>query len=385
MVRVRGEGFQPNEEVPIDLARPQSDDVMGRLTTVTADVSGGFSAAISLGRLGCQAAALQDRFGGPPGQIVIYAGLRQDVLFVAARASYAYTTMAVQPQPTLTLSPSSGPCDDPVEVTGSGFPVPSGPFPYVAFYLVEPGSADVNAGSVGSAHIERDGSFSQWVGLRHGGCDAAALDSRSEQPTGYLIIGATLSLTAVQVGVRIPDIMATAQYSYGTTTPPRRVMTVSPASGPCDGTVQVTGTGFYPGEDATLGWAYPGSESSLGRLASVVADAGGRFASEVTLGETGCAAAQAFPGARDASPPRLRIDALPVGQLLQVGTHLAYAYYTFTTVEVGGMPIARSLPGAGTGPGEVSTHVPWTALAVVLGVLGLPSVTASLLRGRQQD
>ena len=57
-VEVKGEGFQPGEEVPLDLARPNSNDVMGRLSVETADGNGEFSDRVSLGELGCEAAAL---------------------------------------------------------------------------------------------------------------------------------------------------------------------------------------------------------------------------------------------------------------------------------------------------------------------------------------
>ena len=55
---------------------------------------------------------------------------------------------AGQPQPTMVISPSSGPCDAAIQVSGSGFPVPSAPFhDEVWLYLVQPGTADVNADS----------------------------------------------------------------------------------------------------------------------------------------------------------------------------------------------------------------------------------------------
>jgi hypothetical protein len=111
MVDVTGEGFEPGGQIALDLAKPNTDDVMGRLAVATADGDGKFSASVSLGHLGCDAAALDDRFGSPgsPKEIEIYAGFRPDVLFVAARARYTYTTTAVSPEPHALPSTGSGP------------------------------------------------------------------------------------------------------------------------------------------------------------------------------------------------------------------------------------------------------------------------------------
>jgi hypothetical protein len=95
-VEAEASGFRAGEEVPLDVGRPQSDGVIGRLVTATADSNGRFAVRLVLGDAGCDAAALQDQLG-PPGsarQIEIYAGFRQDVLFVAARARYGYTTIS---------------------------------------------------------------------------------------------------------------------------------------------------------------------------------------------------------------------------------------------------------------------------------------------------
>jgi hypothetical protein len=108
-VEVRGEGFEVGAEVPLDLARPNTDDVMGRLATASPDSNGRFSVRVDLGNGGCEAAALHDRLSSPGSarEIEIYAGFRHDVLFVAARARYGYTTTAVSGEVPQSL-PSTG-------------------------------------------------------------------------------------------------------------------------------------------------------------------------------------------------------------------------------------------------------------------------------------
>ena len=93
----------------------------------------------------------------------------------------------------------------------------------------------------------------------------------------------------MQPGERIPNIIAVADYRYTTTTPPPPpVMAVLPSSGPCDGTVEVTGTGFQPYQDVSLGWAYPSSEGPVDTLTSLKADAQGTFVVQVDLGDRVC-------------------------------------------------------------------------------------------------
>jgi len=289
---------------------------------------------------------------------------------------------AAQPQPTMVLSPASGPCDATVQASGTGFPVGN-----LVLYLVRPGTTDVNMGILNGAVVHPEGegsSLSQAVPLWNHGCEAATLDSQLAQPTGYLAIAAALAPApgggAVQPGERIPNIIAVADYRYTTTTPPPPpVMAISPSSGPCDGTVEVTGTGFQPDQDVSLHWAYPSSEGPEGTLTSLKADAQGAFVVQVDLGETGCAAARTYPVNSDPMPPRLRIDAEAVGLPLQVGSALAHAVYTLTTTEIGATP-PQALPATGK---ERSTPPMWLLLVGGLGAVGLLLVAGLLYRSRR--
>ena len=187
---------------------------------------------------------------------------------------------AAQPQPTMVLSPSSGPCDATVEVTGSGFPVTPVQAKNPDVYLLQPGTTDVSMGFLVPAHPDRDGAFRQWAGLREHGCEAATLDSQAEQPTGYLAIAAAPQRLApgpgLQPGDHIPNITAVAYYRYTTTTPPPPpVMVVSPSSGPCDGTVEVRGSGFEPGGQIPLDLAGAHSDVAITRLAVATAGSDG--------------------------------------------------------------------------------------------------------------
>jgi hypothetical protein len=228
--------------------------------------------------------------------------------------------------------------------------------------------------------VNEDGSFSRWFSLYQHGCEAAALDSQAQQPAGYLTIAAVRgTLTAVQPGDQIPNIIAVAHYIYTTTTPPPPpVMVISPSSGPCDATIDVTGTGFQPGQQLKLRWAYPRSESSLGDLASVTADSEGAFLAEFALGETGCHAAQAYSSTGDPLPPRLRIDAVPVGPPLGVGGGLAEALYTLTTTAVGAGGAPRVLPATGAGPAGGSGPASWVPLIGGVAAIGVILVAGSL-------
>ena len=70
---------------------------------------------------------------------------------------------ATQPQPTLTITPSRGPCDATVEVEGNGFPAPSGPMESVGRYLLGPGTTDENIEILNVGTVDRDGTFSETV------------------------------------------------------------------------------------------------------------------------------------------------------------------------------------------------------------------------------
>jgi len=294
---------------------------------------------------------------------------------------------AGQPQPTLTISPSSGPCDAAVEVRGEGFPVGGADISNPLVYLLRPGTTDVNMGFLTYGSVDRDGSFSQWFGLREHGCEAAALDRQAEQPAGYVAIAAAPAATAVQPGERIPNIVATAQYRYTTTAPhvATESLSISPASGPCDATAQVRGSGFEPGMAVVLELASASGEFGLGPLASAVAGDSGEFEVDFSFGELGCGTAKLITpqyGTRGAlvvgAFPAVYATPTPPGP----PDPLATVRYTFTTTTLAAGPLPRTLPATGAGPGESSPRVAWASLAGGVGALGAMLVAASLYRRR---
>ncbi len=95
-VTITLDGITPNSETPIDIARPSSDETLGRVGFISVDASGHGEQMVTLGAPGCQAAALDDRLGGSqPGhvaQIHLYTGFNPDTLSVQTRTTYGYTT-----------------------------------------------------------------------------------------------------------------------------------------------------------------------------------------------------------------------------------------------------------------------------------------------------
>jgi hypothetical protein len=375
MVDVRGEGFEPGTEIPLDLARPNSDDVMGRLAVATADSDGKFSARVSLGHLGCEAAALYDRFASPgsPREIEIYAGFRQDVLFVAARARYTYTTtQPAPPQPTLVLTPASGPCDARVEVTGQDFP----PSETIELGVGQIGGQAVE-GRLDAVRSDADGqlSFSTLLGFL--GCGMAGVTKERTGGDQLWLLGYVLE-PGPSAGPTA-RILARAPYTFTTTesTLPIAVLTLSPSSGPCDATVQATGTLFEPGSDVTLRVARPDSEGYMGTLGQVRADTNGGFVTRFSLGALGCEAAALHARVTGPGEP----NEFPVcGAAYQASR---CAVYTSTTTAVS--PEPHALPSTGSGPGGRSMSPVWLALAAALASVGLTLVVASLYQRRQRS
>jgi hypothetical protein len=414
-VEVRGSGFEPGSQIPLDLAGAHSDVAIARLAVATAGSDGEFDVEVTFGPLGCEEAAQDTQLDDPgePKNLGIFAGYDPARLFVLAQAEYHYTTTSpsvarvlppagdgsavAQPQPTIVLSPASGPCDAVLEVAGRGFPARIG----LVLYLLEPGSVDISASALNGAEAGPDGAFSQWVGLRNGGCDAAALDSQTERPPGHLLIAAAAAAPggAVAAGDRIDGIIAGAQYTYTTTAPhvSTEALSISPASGPCDGAVTVTGSGFQPGMGVLLKLAGPG-DVTVATLTSALPDADGRFAADFTLGEAGCRAAQGDVIAGDPAHPQLMIwadravapstptplAAYPTPEPVAISTILASVRYAYTTAQVGGGMPPQALPATGSGPGGRSMSPVWLPLAAALGGLGLTLVVASLYRRRRQ-
>jgi hypothetical protein len=283
----------------------------------------------------------------------------------------------------MVLSPSSGPCDATVEVDGTGFPVGN-----LGLYLVRPGTTDVNMGILNGAVVHPEGegsSLSQAVPLRNHGCEAAALDSETAPPAGYLAIAAAPNEGAVQPGERIRNIIAVAQYAYTTTTPqPQPTMVLSPSSGPCDATVGITGRDFPASTAIHLDvWASEG-KATLGTLASLTTDSRGAFAVSASLGTLGCEAARSSDGL-GAGPSQFSIYAEQTHFVILPGEEgvpgfLTSAAYAYTTT-VSAAP--QALPSTGGGPEERSTPLMWLLLAGGLGAVGLVLVAGSLHRSRR--
>jgi hypothetical protein len=249
-----------------------------------------------------------------------------------------------------------------------------------------------------AADVDRNGAFSQWVGLQHGGCDAAAVDSQAERPAGHLLIAAVSGRgAALGPGARIDGIIAVAQYTYTTAAPHvfTETLSILPTGGPCDGTVEVTGRGFEPGTEVVLKLAGPG-DVTLGTLTSALPDADGRFLADFALGEEGCRAAQGDVIAGNPARPQLTIWAeravapstpvplpgYPTPMPVRIDTSLAGVTYAYTTTEVGGRTPPQALPATGSGPGEPSAPVAWVPLIGAVATLGVILVAASLFRRR---
>jgi hypothetical protein len=137
---------------------------------------------------------------------------------------------AAQPQPTLVLLPSSGPCDATVEVAGSRFE----PGTQIPIDLGAPHSG-VALGHLGVATAGPDGHFT--IGATFGslGCEAAARDAELDDPgePKDLVIFAGYDPARESILTRAP-------YQYTTTTP--SVVRVLPPTG--DGSAASQGSGL---------------------------------------------------------------------------------------------------------------------------------------------
>jgi len=278
--------------------------------------------------------------------------------FLALVAAFAVFVLgtggSAHAQPTIVISPPSGPCDAPLEARGSGFPQPHTPIEVLRLYLVKPGTSDVNMRILNAASVHPDGTFAAGLGSAELRCQAAALDSQAEQPTGYLLIAAASIFGAPPVGPgdHIPDIIALARYAYTTTTPrvPTETMTVSPTSGPCDGTIEISGSGFEPGMEVSLDLARPNSDAKMGKLGSAITSPRGEFSVTVSLGPLGCEAVQLdrMSGPQAASN-RLVIyaDFAEPPPRRGVPGSLARVDYTYTTTQVGPGPTMVISPPSG--------------------------------------
>jgi hypothetical protein len=253
-------------------------------------------------------------------------------------------------------------------------------------YLLQPGTTDVNVEILNGVDIYDDGTFRGSVPLWKRGCEAAALDSQAEHPSGHLSFALSGGGPTVQPGERIPNIIAVAQYAYATTTPqPQPTMTITPSSGPCDATVQITGRDFPASTAIHLDVAGGGGEATLGRLASLTTDPEGDFALSVSLGTLGCEGAQ-WIETLGAGPKEFMIFAGREEPLILPGQQglpgfLTSAAYTYTTA--GPSPAPRTLPSTGSGPREGSTPRVRLLLAAALAGVGLLVLIGLLYRSRR--
>ena len=284
-----------------------------------------------------------------------------------------------QPQPTLTLNPPSGPCDATLEVRGSGFPPARETHETLRLYLLQPGAADVSMEVLNPASVARDGTFSQWAPLYNRGCEAATLDSQAERPTRklFIAVSSTSEQRGVRPGERVPNVIAVAQYFYTTTAPsPQPAMVLSPSSGPCDATLEVTGHDFPPNTAIQLAVGDPHGEGTVGKLTSLATEPGGRFDTTVTLGALGCRAASVADqlGAQSGQVLWIFADWEPP----RSPNILTRTTYTYTTTRVSTTP--EVLPSTGNGPGEGSAPAAWFWLAGGLASVGIALVARSVCR-----
>ena len=267
---------------------------------------------------------------------------------------------AAQPQPTIVLSPSSGPCDAAVEVRGSGFPeFAPGQATNPNVYLIQPGTTDVSMDFLARVYPYRDGAFSQRFELREDGCEAVALDRQAEQPAGYLTIAAAApGEVAVHPGDHIPNIIAVAHYTY--TTPPPPVMVISPSSGPCDATVEITGRDFPPNTTIEVGVGGTDAQMIVGHLGSVVTDGQGHLSLSALLGFLGCAMAGVTKDQDRGDQLWLLAYVLGPGPSGRpTARTLTRAGYTFTTTE-STLPIAILTLSPSSGPCDATVQATGT-------------------------
>ena len=189
---------------------------------------------------------------------------------------------------------------------------------------------------------------------------------------------ALLALAAGAVLVPPSPGSATAQ--------PEPTLTISPSSGPCDATVEVTGHDFPPNTAIRLDMGHPGGDGKLGKLASLTSDSTGRFALGVELGALGCEAARLIKELGTGSE-ELWIFADLEERIVEPGRGippiLTRTPYTATTTRVGAQPLADALPDTGSGPAPSSMPLARLGLTGLLaGVGALLLVGAFVTRDR---
>ena len=107
-VEVRGAGFPPDTEVKLALGAPHSGEDQTTLATPRAGADGSFGVSITLGEIGCEAAAADIRFDDPgePRDLVIWTRDTANPQRIAARTAYRYTNTVPGERPALPVSGS---------------------------------------------------------------------------------------------------------------------------------------------------------------------------------------------------------------------------------------------------------------------------------------
>jgi hypothetical protein len=289
---------------------------------------------------------------------------------------------AAQPQPTMVIFPASGPCDATVEVTGQDFP------PDTAIELsltIHPLGSGLDFRTLtrltglASAVTDPNGYFALTITLGFLGCEAAALDGLGPA-SGQVWVVADVEQPP-QGGELEP--LAQASYSYTTfrVAEPTPTLTISPLTGQCDATVEMTGQHFPPDGDVALYIARPHSEGAIGTLGTAAASSSGDFTTTVSLGVAGCEAATLDTRANSPGEPNeISIYGDISGTPFPPG--LTYARYTYTNTFPGGGVTPSALPQ--TGQGGTSPGMDMRPLVVVAALLSVVLLTGGLLALRRK-
>jgi hypothetical protein len=278
---------------------------------------------------------------------------------------------AAQPQPTMVISPSSGPCDATVEVAGQGFP---------ANAAIELGVGGIGGqsieGHLGSVRSDADGRLSFSALFGYLGCDMASVTKERTGGDQLWLVGYVLE--PGPSGSPTARTLARAPYTFTTTqsTLPIAILKLSPSSGPCDATIEARGVLFEPGSNVVLQVARPNSEGFMGTLATVRAGQGGDFAASFALGTLGCEAAALDAEMKNhAGAPAELIICSTASRRARCAT-----YGTTTAATLEATPIA--LPQ--TGQGGTSPGMDIRPMAVVAAVLGVVLLTGGLFAARRR-
>jgi hypothetical protein len=158
---------------------------------------------------------------------------------------------------------------------------------------------------------------------------------------------------------------------------PQPTMVISPSSGPCDATVEITGWDFPPSTRIRL------DIGRAGRLVTLTTDPNGRFTANVALGQLGCEAVR-LDGLRPGD--QIWVIADLEERMIEPGRGippiLTRSPYTYITTHVAPKPPPAALPRTGSGPHVPSiSAVRLVAIGVLAGV-GLILVLAPLCHRR---